>query len=82
MRALEGGEVGADGEREAGLQEDAPLVPVDVGGDLEPGGVGPEPIGLHDLAVAEAAGDADRRAVRAALDHLDRGGGDLLALAA
>ena len=72
VRAFEGGEVGADRQREARLQQDAALVPVDVGGDVEARRVGPEPVGLDDRAVAEAAGDADRGAVRAALDDLDR----------
>ena len=82
VRAFEGGGVGADGERKARLQEDAPLVPVDVGLEFEAGRVGPEAAGLHDRAVAEAAGDADGGAVRAASRRpRPRDGGDLLALA-
>ena len=82
VRAFEGRMIGADGEREARLEQDAAVVPVDVGREVDPGGVGPETHGLHDLAVAEAADDPDRGAVRAALDDLERGAcGDLLALA-
>ena len=41
MGAFEGGVVGADGKREPRLEEDAAVVPVDVGPELEPGGICP-----------------------------------------
>ena len=73
VRAFEGGDVGADREREARLQQDAALVPVDVGGEVEPGGVRPEPVASARSSLSRNLRvDADRRAVRAALDDLDR----------
>src|SRR5688572_9259179 len=50
--ALESGVIGADRQWKTRLQQRAPLMPIDVGLDVEPRGVCPEADGLNDLAVA------------------------------
>src|SRR5579871_1934410 len=81
-RALERREVGVDREREARLQQRAPVMPVEAGGEVDPRRVGPKPNRLDDHAVAEAAGDAHSAALAAGFDDLDRVGGDLFAVLA
>src|SRR5688572_25731052 len=73
--------VRANGERKPRLQQGAALMPVDLGAEFDARRVRPKPHVLHDLAVMEAAANADGGAMRPILDDLDLARRNLLAAA-
>ena len=69
--ALERRVVGADRQREARLQQDPAVMPVEPGGEVDARRIGPQADRLDDGAGADAAGDPQRPALAAGLDDLD-----------